>query len=305
MPRCALINDLARSGEAAVFRTFTWAPQVPLGSNQPKVLDNPTVALGSNAQTIAPVRVGEHLIVYLLSGNVGPSGHDFQLWQYTDQTSEWTALTDVAGNPTYLTGVTANYLDGAFWGWTSDHILFDNEGAGIVEGTGVVLESGVGFRGAAAGWITSSGFPTVVGPGNGVCSGPPAGDCLESLVYGTGSESTPPGGGALQVTLDPNNTLYSLDNAGHIWVYQSPNWVPITMLNCSGGNATFAQIAAKNGVVFGLNSRGTVFSNIGANQCWGEVGDKRDFAVSIATGNDLETSGVWATDGQGTIWVAR
>lgn len=65
------------------------------------------------------------------------------------------------------------------------------------------------------------------------------------------------------------------------------------------------QIAAKNGIVYGLNSSGTVYyNNITTTDCWAQVGTKTGFAYSIATDNG-DFTGVWASDESGSIWTAE
>jgi hypothetical protein len=121
--------------------------------------------------------------------------------------------------------------------------------------------------------------------------------------------------GAEQVVFDGvTNRVFLLDNASgttgkvSAWVefLGRYSWSPLTMTKCVGGGAiSFAQIAAKNNVVYGLDEYGTVFFYpYGGANCWTQVGGLKDFAVSIATDNGW-TTGVWATDAGGFIWSAE
>ena len=101
--------------------------------------------------------------------------------------------------------------------------------------------------------------------------------------------------------------LYALDAQGHIFSSPGPSyssWTPLPTTTCIGGTAqTFVYVVAKNKVVYGLGTHGTVWFDTATNNCWTQVGSKSTFAVSIATDNG-ETNGVWATDTSGHIWTA-
>jgi len=138
------------------------------------------------------------------------------------------------------------------------------------------------------------------------CSGPPAGDCLYIGASASGTWTGLSTGGAQVIFDTVSGFPYELDNSGYVWA----STTALTHNQCAPGKTiTFVQIAAKNGVVFGLDSSGTVFYYGGVEgNCWAIVGNgsKNDFAVSIATDNSAYSApGVWASDIHGAVWVAE
>jgi hypothetical protein len=99
---------------------------------------------------------------------------------------------------------------------------------------------------------------------------------------------------------------YELDSSGQVW----KNGSAISINQCTPGQTiTFVQIAAKNGVAYGLDRYGTVhFYGGSLGNCWSSVGggNKNGFAVSIATDNQSGSPvSVWASDTSGAIWGAE
>jgi hypothetical protein len=73
---------------------------------------------------------------------------------------------------------------------------------------------------------------------------------------------------------------------------------------CGGSSITFTQIAAKNNVVYGLTSSGTVWAPSTTADCWVQFGGGSHDFTSIATDNGNETR-VWASDSNGNIWTGQ
>jgi hypothetical protein len=152
--------------------------------------------------------------------------------------------------------------------------------------------------------VTSPSTIWSTGNSGSSCSGPPAGHCLYigSSPTGTWERLTE---GASQITVDMvSGSPYELDNSGNVWSATTA----LTHNKCGGGTITFVQIAVKNGIVFGLDSLGTVFDYGGVmGNCWAIVGNgsKNDFAVSIAADNSPYMSpSLWASDTHGAVWIA-
>jgi len=302
-------------------------------NNTPGTMFVPTLSLGSNAITLAPtMSIFDNstqefeLDVYGLSGKASGSNH--HALEYSSYFGAWTDILTSGDTDAYFWGVTTNAYDGALWGWTQGGTIYTNEAA-TLSGDGTILSqytwsAGTGI--AAGGPIGSAG--SLWATTSGRCSGPPAGPCVEYFV----PSGTFPGGawdqlttsGAEQITLDPSGggsdippetlvlaeALYALGSDGNVRQLTNPSagayyWIELSQNKCiGGGTISFYQIAAKSGYVFGLDPSGTVFYYTSTNGCWTQVGSKKDFVASIATGNDNYTA-LWATDTNGQIWTAE
>lgn len=103
--------------------------------------------------------------------------------------------------------------------------------------------------------------------------------------------------------------VYALGNtSGYPWHFALGHWNQLTSNQCnSESTLVFVLLAAKNGILFGMNQQGTVwFLGVGAN-CWALVGTPENWATSISTDNGYNGGniGVWATDTGGNMWIAQ
>ena len=284
--------------------TYTWhAYSTPQPSTIPTLWVPPSPTLGSNAITIAPVYVYDtsleavkfHLFVLVANA---PSGNNRAVQTYSSLTNAWTDVTNSTGGQVYVWGITTDSSNGAFWGWTH----FSSTGGGQIwtsdGASSITLQAGwPGFSSAAAvdslevlatnltdigldSYLVAHGFM----PGNNwQDSGVPGYQVTADSIYGS---------------------IYVLESGGRVWIYEGGDEVEITNAKCGGGTLSFVQIAAKNGIIYGLDSSRTVHYYTYATNCWAQVGTKTGFAYSIATDNG-DFAGVWASDGSGNIWTAE
>jgi hypothetical protein len=284
-------------------------------------------------------------IIYALTTiGTGPiQGNNFLVQKYSWLTNAWSTVDDRSGNPVYLWGLTTDnsadsgtVVDQPFWGWT--HWEGNETYGDVYTGdSGNIVNATTGsWGGFTATSVAVASKTNIVATSNqenctglgGVGSLPcimqfvpstsgvfPAGSWIELLAdQPGGSDGTaPPTGpnGAEQVVFDAViPTLYALDSGGNVWYSASTTapvgWQELATTRCGGATQTFVQIAAKNGVVYGLGAEGKVWfyrPTVLSAPCWTQVGSKA-FAVSIATDNG-DTTGVWATDTSGNIWTAE
>jgi len=258
--------------------------------------------VGANAITIAPVYVYDsglqeskfHLFV-LVAANA--SGNNREVQTYSSLTGDWAVLTDSTGGTVYAWGITTDTSNGAFWGWTH----FSGTGGGQIwtnDGASSISEqSGLNYTSIAA--VDSLAIFASTLTDIGVDSHLVAYGYVPDG-YWQDSEVD-----AYQVTADSiNGTIYALQSNGQIEIWEGGDEGSITDGKCGGGTITFVQIAAKNNIIYGLNSLGTIFYYTYSANCWSQVGSKTDFAYSIATDNG-DLTGVWASDASGIIWTAE
>jgi hypothetical protein len=100
---------------------------------------------------------------------------------------------------------------------------------------------------------------------------------------------------------------YALDDDNR--VFENSATTPLSNGKCVGGTLTLVQIAAKNGVVFGLGSSGFAYFYGGVSSgCWTQIkgGDTTGTFTAIATDNDFFLGpGVWGVDFDGYLWAAQ
>jgi hypothetical protein len=300
---------------------YTWnAYFTPEGNNNPAppTLWVPPRSLGANAVTIAPAYIYDatlqesHFHLYVLTPPTGSGGNDRLVQEYESESDTWHNVQDSSGNDVYVWGVATDRTNGTFWGWTH---FSGTEGGNtwLHDGTSGVIEEPAwpGFTSIAplAPNSVFTSLLSVVVPNTPVT---PPGDQVDyfdgTVPDGTWTADTIGGYtfGAAQLTTDSIlGVLYGLDANGVVWTYQSnfPYELPTSQCG-SSAELFFVQIAAKNGIVFALNSPGTVWYFTTAANCWAKVGTMSDFAYSIATDNG-DFTGVWASDTDGKIWTAE
>lgn len=222
--------------------------------------------------------------------------------------STWSSLnfTALGSNyPLYVKGLTTDTATGALWAWDAARNVYTNDSASYptqppFPSVFVALND---YLMAVA---EAPYFLALYDENLGNCAGPPTGDCL--FLGNTNPPSTNPGEGGVggvQLTIDAvTHDSYLLDANGRIWSAGE-----ISDSQCSSGTVVFVQIAAKNGVIYGLDEHGTVWYYGGVKgACWAEVGNgaKTAFAVSIAADNAAGSgTEIWASDNRGVIWAAE
>jgi hypothetical protein len=191
--------------------------------------------------------------------------------------------------------------------------------------------------------VTDTGNPLWYATTSGSCGGNtniPKGRCGAtctvtsgsscSLVANTGTSEW----GAEMVTLDRFNghyvgtqfyrDVYVLDTDSRVWLQKTASgtisWDPMENCVCNESNTCstttvgFAQIAAKDGVVFGIvpgtgtDDGGTVYYDsyqASGNDCWTALGTKADF-ITVAS-DDIDNGAdvyIYASDSSGDVWYA-
>ena len=119
--------------------------------------------------------------------------------------------------------------------------------------------------------------------------------------------------------------LYALDSSKNVWLQNTSSgaasWEALNTCVCNGSNTcstttvSFAQIAAKDGVVFGIapgtgtDDGGTVYYNTtqasGGHDCWTALGTKNNL-ISVAS-DEIDNGGdeyIYASDSSGDVWYA-
>jgi hypothetical protein len=316
-----------------------WWTQVTFGTGQPSV-DAPSlpIAAGANEITMAPVYVFDSslkeavLDIYVLSSN---SGANKPVKKYNWLTNSWSNLLNSGGTQVNAIGLASDnsstsgtYNDAPYWSWTYSTrsqttwgaIWTGDADAGIVnDSSGTVPWN----KQTATSVAVASTANILITSNLGTCTDMSGLRSLPCIRQFSGSGAFPGGSwiqgvgygyGANQVVVDQaTSTFYALDGAattyGNVWglLYGLTPWVALNTYKCTNHsqNQSFALIAAKGGVVYGLGTQGTVWAYnaaLGAN-CWSPVGSKTNWAVSIATDNG-DTVGVWASDTSGNIWNA-
>jgi hypothetical protein len=289
-----------------------WAAPLVLNSTAFPQLYSPSssspfpLKIGTNSLTMAPTylyssTIGrfEFQLNVLTGANNGAGNNHVESYKSYPNglSSPFEGVLNSSGAALYLSGLTIDQTNNAFWGWGSAHNLWTNDGRSSI----ALVQSGFTSVAVASNtsiWATSTSE----------CTGySPKGNCIYTGSSPTGTWHELNGTGAAQVTVDTvTDTFYALDSSGNVWQNGSNGLVALTDDQCTAGKIiSFVQIAAQNNVVFGLDDHGTVFFYGGVKgNCWSQVGTQGDFAVSIATDNG-NTMAVWASDANGLIWGAN
>jgi hypothetical protein len=311
---------------------YTWT-EVYFDGSPPSVFA-PTlpVSVVSHVQAIAPVYVYDTstnvsaLKMYALA-SMDPNGNNRWVEKYDWLSNTWVDLEDGNGNQLYLYSLTTDnsstsgaVSNAPFWGWT--YFIGNTTWGSIYTGeTGNIWNDSGTWGGVYVTSVAVASQTAVYATSNvDVCPGlnvtyPITYEACIIQYYKSGNF---PGGswvqsdtGAEQLAVDATTqTLYALDNAGgtsgNVWVSSGGTWSALGTTQCASPSTQqrFAQIVAKNNVVFGLGPYGTVWFYTTAHGCWTQVGSKTYWATSLATDNG-ETFSVWAVDTSGNLWTAN
>jgi hypothetical protein len=341
-PTCNLISTLAGGSG--------WAQS--LLNPQPYAATTPTLALQTNSVvpiTLAPfwsgsagVASGGQLYMQALVNNTDTNG-DYNLYgaAITGGLTPETSTTDLPAWNSLGDSFTAITFDpmGGLWGITRSFHVWDQEltWTGVPAGTlSHDFDEITSVAAYNATWPNPEGFllaTSATTTCDGGPSGGPSGQCIKVF------EPSPPwptawpagtwtnlGWGASQVTADPDlGNAYAVGRAGNVWqlAVNAGGWNATEMPKTAcgtGDGLSFAQIAAKYGIVIALANDGTawwavspVVSALVTSDCWTQIDTWASAPmsfVSIATDNsnfdNTETPILaWATDSSGDIWYVN
>jgi hypothetical protein len=257
--------------------------------------------------------------IYVLTGAAGNFGHHLKI--YASSVNDWVSA-EADGSSVFLQGIIAN-SDAALFGWDTQGTMWSNEYTG---GPGTYQVdffdafyqewfnkyTSVAANGAP---LSSGSFFSTTTSSNCTPSGKPNGPCIDVFEPGgsfptSGSWANYDGAGAAQIVRDSvTGNLFALGNtSGYPWQGAAGGWEQLTSKQCnSNSTLVFVLLAAKNGVLFGMNQQGTVWYLGPGASCWAQVGTRSDWATSISTDNSYNGGniGVWATDQSGNMWTAQ
>ena len=258
--------------------------------------------LGANAVTIAPYsRTG----LFLLGGGVGQGDGNGNWKAYSCVYNAMAFLEECTYTSRYLYVLEDGYAGTMYGldGFTGDAYYRTGVWNVTSWGTGHYWAS-IAPTGSGTGFITD-------GDNAGCGSDSPSGACIDQFTSNTAQGAF--SDGAYQVTIDSRTgRLDALSSDNTVWYYTGGAWTHVTKNLCAGGTVTFDQIAGKDSTIFGVTdnsgSGGTVYYWTSGNGCWGAVGPKTNFALSIATDPVASEDGVgthgfsvWATDNSNKI----
>jgi len=282
----------------------------------PTVANSFTPALGTNVITLAPYWVNSTFYLYVLTADQDYNG-DYSPEGYSStggSAGSWHYY------PGYYQGIVAYYTDEFFVvGWAAGGSLWKNNDSGSPTplGTGVTsfANAGSATLGDPWGLFTTNLYSCGIQQPGGWCV------YAEDSNILTASMRMLPPIGAEQVTVDTvSGVPYYLDINGNAWktvgvttmpcigaCTQTTQTTQMTTIQCAGGPIYFSQIAAKNGMVYGL-ANGHVYRTSGL--CWSDIVPPDGVLFrSIATDNSTSPSEtvtqVWASDQNGTIWFGQ
>ncbi len=315
--------------------TYTWwgggegvgIGTLPVGSTLPPTLLTATfpLALGANQITIAPR--------FIYDSSIGEEKFNFDVltpiynddnpynYQVEGFSTEPNGLGDpynyrvTCGGDWEMAGLSTDYdnrpiannIDsGKIWGWGHSFGLWTNDpNLSCIQQVASPFTS-VAVFGATNVYATSQSSSCT--------SGNPGGPCIYHGGYsGSAYSLSNTSYGAELVVFDSiTEDVYALGAAQRVW----KNWFlgctddscELTNSKCASGTVSLVQIAAKNGVVFGLDAAGVAyfFGGVDGN-CWTPINQTGSVLfTSIATDNDSVLGpGVWGVDSSGNLWAAQ
>jgi hypothetical protein len=285
----------------------------------PNVADNFTLSNGHNVVTLGPFYADnttncDEERLYVL-GQTQDSNNNYHINYYD---GSWTSTSSyVLGffvdydNNAYAWGVNSSETNvwtgsGSTWTEMSNYCGAASQVASVFETYSYTnLWANIGWSGATCSPNCAGGGDTGVPGGTGsLWLNPPNEWESASSYYGNP-------GMAFGTQDKVSGQQWALGQSANVWTWGLSGgtwqWLEMTTSNCTTRDDSFVQIAAKNNIVYALDSGGVVwyddYGSNGTGGCWSKIDTSLTTAMSIATDNCAVSGGgqgLWLTTTSGT-----